>query len=106
MLLVTGSLTMHGAADWSGLIMVIGEGQFLRNGAGNGQILGGVMVADIAGPDDIYGTVDDCTGGVGGYDSATFDESGGGTGDTIYCTAALDFARPLVPYDIIEFVQR
>jgi len=106
MLLVTGTLTMHGAADWSGLIMVIGEGQFLRNGAGNGEILGGVMVADIAGPDNIYGTVDDCTGGVAGYDSATFDESGGGTGDTIYCTASLDFARPLVPYDIIEFVQR
>jgi hypothetical protein len=106
MLLVTGSLQMHGAADWSGLILVIGEGQFLRFGAGNGQVLGGVMVADIAGPDDIYGTVDDCTGGVAGYDSATFDESGGGTGDTIYCTDALDFARPLVPYDIIEFVQR
>ncbi len=106
MLLVTGTLTMHGAADWTGLIMVIGEGQFLRAGAGNGEILGGMMVADIAGPDNTYGTDDDCTGGVGGYDSATFDESGGGTGDTIYCTDALDFARPLVPYDIIEFVQR
>ncbi|MDX1388462.1 MAG: pilus assembly PilX N-terminal domain-containing protein, partial [Acidobacteriota bacterium] len=63
LILITGSVIMHGAADWRGLIMVIGEGQFLRNGAGNGNVVGGVMVADIAGPDNVYGTSDDCTGG-------------------------------------------
>jgi hypothetical protein len=106
MLLVTGSLEFHGNTDWVGLVMVVGEGQFLRAGGGDGTTLGSLMIADIAGPDNTYGTVDDCTGGVGGYDSATFDESGGGEGDTIYCTDALVLARPLVPYDILEFVQR
>ena len=106
MLFVTGSLTMHGQSDWRGLIFVVGKGQFLRNGAGNGYTSGGIVVADIAGPDNIYGTGDDCTGGVDGFGVATFDENGGGTGDTTYCSTDLNPAIPVPPYDITEFLQR
>ena len=56
LLLVTGTLDFHGRANWHGLVFAIGEGIFVRSGAGNGTISGATIVADIAGPDDIYGT--------------------------------------------------
>jgi hypothetical protein len=106
LLWVTGTLTMHGQAAWSGMIYVVGEGVFVRNGAGTGVISGAMFVADIAGPDNVYGTVDDCTGPDNGFDTATFDESGGGTGDEIYCTNDITPALPVKPYEIIDFLQR
>jgi len=105
LLLVTGELQFHGGADWNGLVFAIGEGSFGRYGAGNGTISGATIVADIAGPDDIYGTADDCTGGDGGFNPVIYDERGGGNSDTTYCTddfALLDLVKP---YDIIEFRQ-
>jgi hypothetical protein len=88
------------------MIYVVGEGQFTRLGAGNGVISGAMFVADIAGPDDLFGTADDCTGPDNGFDSVSFDESGGGTGDTVFCTNDLTPALPVHPYDIVDFLQR
>ncbi len=105
LLLVTGTLEMHGRASWRGLILVIGEGKFDRFGAGNGVISGSLVVADIAGPDDIYGTADDCSGGVEGFDTAAFDEKGGGNGDTVFCTDDIVPAIPIPPYKVVSFVQ-
>ena len=99
-------ITQDGQAEWNGMIYVIGEGQFERDGAGNGGISGAMMIADIAGPDNLYGTGDDCTGGTDGFDQGTFDEDGGGTGDTQYCSDDLTPANPVHPYKIIEFRQR
>jgi hypothetical protein len=106
LLVVTGTLAMHGRTSWSGLILVIGEGAFNRYGAGNGEISGAVLVADIAGPDNVYGTPDDCSSGVDGFSSAVYDERGGGNGDISYCTDAILPALPVPPYEITSFVQR
>ncbi len=107
MLLVTGELRMHGTAEWSGLVYTIGRGLFTRYGSGNGSISGASMIADIAGPDNIYGTDDDCNNGQpDGFNSVTYDERGGGNSDTTYCRsdfAGLDLVRP---YTIEQFRQR
>jgi hypothetical protein len=105
LLLVTGTLEFNGRATWNGLVFAIGEGIFVRTGAGNGTISGATIVADIAGPDDIYGTADDCTGGDGGFSPVLYDERGGGNSDTTYCTADFAGLDLVTPYDIIEFRQ-
>jgi hypothetical protein len=106
LLWITGELEMHGQTAWNGMIYVVGEGIYIRKGAGNGPVSGALFVADIAGPDDIYGTADDCTGGDGGFHPAVFDESGGGTGDEIYCTNHINPALPIKPYEVVDFLQR
>ena len=45
LLVVTGTLTMHGSSDFKGLILVLGGGRLYRNGGGNGDSLGAVAVA-------------------------------------------------------------
>jgi hypothetical protein len=104
-LVVTGELRYDGKASWRGMIFVIGEGVFIRHGAGNGSISGSILVADIAGPDEIYGTGDDCTGGENGFDSVHYDVSGGGNASTVYCTADIIAAEPKLPYRIVSFLQ-
>ena len=37
LLWVTGRLTMSGSASWNGIIMVVGEGEFVRTGGGSGD---------------------------------------------------------------------
>ena len=106
LLLVTGELKFHGRATWRGLVYAIGEGQFKRFGSGGGIISGATVVADIAGPDNVYGTADDCTGGDGGFDSVVYDERGGGVSDTVYCTADMAGVDPAFPYEVEMFRQR
>ena len=106
LLFVTGSLTFHGRASWNGMIFVVGEGRMTRNGGGNGSISGAALVADIAGPDGIFGNSDDCSGGDGGFGQAYYDENGGGNSDTTYCTDDINPANPVNPYDVVSFLQR
>ena len=96
---------MNGNASWDGLILAVGEGSYMVNGAGNGLVTGGLIVADIAGPDNIYGTDDDCTGPDDGFGEATFNENGGGNGQTTYCTDDIFNASPAYPYELVEFRQ-
>jgi len=105
-LLVTGTLELHGDTEWSGAIMVIGEGIFWQYGSGQGTVSGAVFVADIAGPDQIFETADDCTGGEDGIMSATAVIEGGGQGDNTFCTADFVPGLPVGPYDIVDFLQR
>jgi len=105
-LLVTGELVANGNWDWDGIVFVIGEGQFRINGSGNGEISGAMLMADIAGPDNVYDTDDDCTGGTGGFSSASYDERGGGNSATEFCSTNIVFANPAEPYEIREFLQR
>jgi len=105
LILVTGNFTTNGGVAWDGMMWAIGTGEFRRNGGGSATINGSILVADIAGPDGDYGTADDCTGGVGGFDTATFDENGGGTGTTTYCTDDIFSATPAFPYELVEFRQ-
>ena len=48
LLVVTGTLTMGGNASWNGVILVLGGGNLDRNGGGNGDILGAIVVAKFA----------------------------------------------------------
>jgi hypothetical protein len=128
-LVVTGTLILGGGVSWDGLILVFGEGDYRLNGAGNGEVTGGMMVANIAGPDGAYGktcstggghcrtdadcngsdvcvdNADNCTGSTDGFLQPVFDERGGGNAGTIYCTTSLDVADPVIPYPIVEFRQ-
>jgi hypothetical protein len=106
LLWATGRLTVNGSTDWTGIIMVVGEGEFVWLGGGTGKISGAIMVADIAGPDNGYGNADDCTGGSAGFAPAVFDESSGGTGPTEYCNADVLAATPITRYAVVEFRQR
>ena len=96
-LLVKGELTFAGNIDFDGIIFVIGEGSMVRNGGGVGNINGGIMVANTAGPDGIPGNGDDVLG------APTFDTSGGGTTNIHYCSTAMGDALSDVPPRTIAF---
>jgi hypothetical protein len=46
-LLVTGTLTMSGTPNFNGLILVIGKGNVVKNGGGNGTLDGSLLVANL-----------------------------------------------------------
>ena len=48
LLIVTGDLTLNGNAVFNGIILVLGDGELIRDGGGNGTILGSVYVAKFA----------------------------------------------------------
>lgn len=106
LLWTTGRLTMDGAVNWSGIIVVAGEGELVRTGGGTGTRSGATIIADIAGPDNAYGTADDCTGGSGGFAPATFNDLLGGTGQVTYCNADVLAATPITRNAVVEFRQR
>ena len=62
----------------------------------------------IAGPDGIYGNGDDCTGPGPdpGMSAITYDTSGGGNHDTVYCSDAISQALNGLPFEIVDFRQR
>jgi hypothetical protein len=45
LLVVTGSLTMDGNANFAGVVLVLGDGILVRHGGGNGSTLGAILVA-------------------------------------------------------------
>ena len=104
-LVVTGELRYDGQASWNGMIYVFGEGRYVQKGSGNGVISGAIMVADIAGPDNVYGTGDDCSGGDDGFSTAVFDMEGGGNAVTQYCSQDITNFGPNPPYRIVNFRQ-
>jgi hypothetical protein len=77
-LLVTGQLTLRGAFNYDGIILVIGKGSILRSGAGNGIVTGGIYVANIRGTDRQLDTPDDT------FVTVTFETSGGGNSTIEY----------------------
>lgn len=103
-LVCTGELTFLGKTSWRGLVFVVGEGSYRLNGAGKGVISGSMVIADIAGADETYGTSDDCKQGADGLGKAEFDERGGGNSATQYCTSDLTSTN-VRPYQVIEFLQ-
>ncbi|HKR58918.1 MAG TPA: hypothetical protein VJS64_04235 [Pyrinomonadaceae bacterium] len=73
LLVVTGALTIDGSAQFSGLILVLGSGQLIRSGGGNGNSLGSILVARF--------------GNSGDFLAPTFDSNGSGTSTIQYDSA-------------------
>jgi hypothetical protein len=88
-LVVRGTLTFHGNINFTGMILVIGEGAMVRTGGGNGTISGAVWVANTAGADGVPGTADDAMG------AAVLNTSGGGNSNFQYCSTAVSNALAL-----------
>jgi hypothetical protein len=88
LLVVTGDLVIHGSTDFYGLILVLGEGSVSQgNGGGNGDILGGIVVARF--------------GATGDFLAPTFNINGGGNSnkqyDSDWIRKAIDIAgRPVL----------
>lgn len=113
LLWVTGTLTFNGNASWTGALFTVGKGNFQRSGGGNGALLGASFIANIAGPDGLMWTSDDCSGADGnlgtsddGAAVATYNNSGGGTGDTGYCSSAISSVQQEFPFAVVGFRQR
>jgi hypothetical protein len=70
LLVVTGTLTINGNSPFDGLILVLGTGQLIRAGGGNGNSLGAVFVASFA--------------SIGNFLAPTFNSSGSGTSSIQY----------------------
>ena len=75
-LIVTGVLTLNGSSQFDGLILVLGTGQLVRNGGGNGNSLGSAYVASF--------------GPTGNFMAPTFDSNGSGNSSVSYDS---DWAR-------------
>jgi len=112
LLWVTGELSMDGNASWEGPIFAVGKGDFLRDGAGNGAISGGIIVANVSGPDGVLFTGDDCSGDDGslgtsddGIAQSSYLVNGSGTGTTGYCSAYFTDWQSMRPFEILSFVQ-
>ena len=75
-LVVTGTLTMRGNTDFKGIILVLGQGVLIRNGGGNGEILGGITIA-------AFGRT------AGNFTAPTFHTNGGGNSTVQYDSSAL-----------------
>lgn len=112
-LIVTGDLDFNGFASWQGVIFVIGTGNFIRSGGGTGDITGGILVADIAGPDRVLFTSDDCSGEDGlhgtaddGIAQGTYVVPGAGNSTTGYCTSHIYNWMAQRPLEIVSFIQR
>lgn len=103
---VTGTLTMNGNSNFEGVIFVVGEGIYDGDGGGSGSTWGSTLVADLAGADNAYGTGDDCTGPVAGFDTAVYHVNGMGSHDTVYCSELITEAMNGFPLKIRDFRQR
>ena len=75
-LVVTGTLTMRGNTNFTGAILVLGKGELIRNGGGNGDIYGGIAIAAF-------------NRASGDFTAPTFNTNGGGNSNVQYDSLAL-----------------
>lgn len=77
-LVVTGKLTLNGAVDFRGLILVTGSGGLDRSGGGNGSLAGNTVIAPYN-PSNLGA----------GFSSPKYDISGGGTSELVYNSSSV-----------------
>ncbi|HEX8096909.1 MAG TPA: hypothetical protein VF507_02680 [Pyrinomonadaceae bacterium] len=94
MLIVTGNLVFEGNNDFQGIILVLGRGRVTRSGTGNGQVLGGWMVASFS------------RTGTTGFTAPYFDVSGGGSGKFYYDTKSIDAANKTAGSVVVSEVEK
>ncbi len=63
MLVVTGTLTLHGSSDFKGLVLVLGRGKVVRQGGGGDTSLGAIAVARFDSTGDFLNPYFDSNGG-------------------------------------------
>ena len=84
-LVVTGQLTNVGGFNFKGLILVTGAGGWLRNGGGNGQVIGNIVIAPYNQlpyvPENLSAT----------FLPPIYQITGGGSSDVIYGDVAASF---------------
>jgi Tfp pilus assembly protein PilX len=84
-LIVQGDLTLNGNFSYDGLIFVLGTGQLRRNGGGNGEIRGGVLVGAFTDGSNTFNL------------PAEADTGGGGNSLIRYCSDAISKAIAAIP---------
>jgi hypothetical protein len=98
LLVVTGTLTYDPDASWNGIIMVVGQGQFVSTRSGTGQIDGAVLVAKTR---DASGNL------LPNLGAASFRQTGGGLGiyySTCWLNAVAGPQRPMT-YQVLSYHQ-
>ena len=94
LLLVTGTLTYDPDTSWSGIVLVIGKGQFVSTQNGSGQINGVLLIAQTRDP--VSGTLLSALG------RASFKQTGGGNG-IHYSSKWVAASQALAPYQVLSF---
>jgi len=104
MLLVRGDLWVMGSFTWNGLILVIGQGSFHWNGAGDGSINGGLFLARTRANDrssaNPLGTLLSSRGEI------TADFNGARGSGIQYNTSMIEAANQALPYNAIAVRER
>lgn len=101
-LVVRGALTLSGNFNWTGIILVIGQGEIYWNGGGNGNISGGILLAktrDTRTADNILGPVLATRGEV------IADFNGGGGNGVSFDSCSLTDAEEGFPYVPIAWTE-
>ena len=80
-LVVTGTLTLHGNFSFNGLILVTGQGGVIRNGGGNGTIQGNLVIAPYV-ASSIAGNIDPAK--TDGFLAPQYHTNGGGNSTITY----------------------
>ena len=94
-LLVRGSLTVSGNFSWTGLILIIGQGELHWNGGGNGVVTGGIFLAKTRDTPYNGNAVGDQLANRG---DVIADFNGGGGNGILYDTSAISSANATFPY--------
>lgn len=92
-LVVTGTLTLPANFSFKGMILVTGAGGVVRNGAGNIEILGNLIIAPYN-PASLSA----------GFLSPKYDMRGGGIGDFIYSGSSANFNGQTAISDFVQGV--
>ena len=82
-LVVTGNLTLNGNFQWNGVIMVLGQGNILREGGGHGDIFGALFIAKF----NKTGADTDL------FQAPTVNTNGGGSSNIQYSSNYVDMAK-------------
>jgi hypothetical protein len=80
LLVVTGTLNMNGNPSFNGVILVLGSGVVNRDGGGNGNVYGAMVVASFN------------RNGNGGFTAPSFNTNGGGNSTMQYDSLAVSRA--------------
>ena len=91
LLIVTGALTLNGHDNFNGVILVLGTGSVIRDGAGNGNILGSIYVASFARTWPASENGDPHP-----FLATSFNTNGGGNGDLRYDSSWVQTAKDVL----------